>query len=281
MIRGLAVLALLDATQARAREAVANLGEAERTGLARFGEPRILTMVDCVHAELALLDPSRSPQLPERTLYRVDGAVQLWHPTLVGRLAIATGRLDDADARVTTLRELGRWSSAAAALADRLEGLRRGATGATRDAADLLAGAADRLAAAGLGLPAHQARLEWAETSVPGAVERDELLELVDYFDTQALRSWGDRARQAARAHNVRVAPRRRAGDGLTRRESEVAELVAEGRSNAEIASALFLSERTVETHLAHIYRRLGLASRSALVRYLTEREQADSQRTD
>jgi DNA-binding NarL/FixJ family response regulator len=52
---------------------------------------------------------------------------------------------------------------------------------------------------------------------------------------------------------------------GLTRREVEVARLVARGRSNREIAEAFVLSERTVETHVQHILTKLAFTSRSEI----------------
>ena len=52
---------------------------------------------------------------------------------------------------------------------------------------------------------------------------------------------------------------------GLTPRETDVVRLVAEGRSNPEIAAALFVSPRTVEWHLANVLRKLGLPSRAAV----------------
>ena len=69
-----------------------------------------------------------------------------------------------------------------------------------------------------------------------------------------------------------RRTPRRRrpvaAGSGidaLSPREREVATLVASGQRNRDVARALFVSEKTVETHLGHIYDKLGLRSRAAL----------------
>lgn len=75
--------------------------------------------------------------------------------------------------------------------------------------------------------------------------------------------------RTEMRAIGVFAGPdRRRADSGpanLTPAERRIAELVAQGLSNPEIASALFVSRRTVETHLTHIFAKLGINSRVAL----------------
>lgn len=57
-------------------------------------------------------------------------------------------------------------------------------------------------------------------------------------------------------------APTVDAGTPLTRKELEVLVRLAEGRSNREIAEVLFVTPATVKTHLAHIYAKLGVASR-------------------
>jgi DNA-binding NarL/FixJ family response regulator len=59
--------------------------------------------------------------------------------------------------------------------------------------------------------------------------------------------------------------------DGLTAREVEVLALVAEGMSNRGAGEALFISEKTVARHLANIYAKLGLASRTAAAAYAFE----------
>ena len=51
----------------------------------------------------------------------------------------------------------------------------------------------------------------------------------------------------------------------LSPREAEIATLVAAGKRNRDVAAALFLSEKTVESHLARIYDKLGVHSRAAL----------------
>jgi DNA-binding CsgD family transcriptional regulator len=47
---------------------------------------------------------------------------------------------------------------------------------------------------------------------------------------------------------------------------------VADGRSNREIAAALFLSAKTVEFHMANVHRKLGTSSRAQLVRLLVQK---------
>jgi DNA-binding CsgD family transcriptional regulator len=69
-----------------------------------------------------------------------------------------------------------------------------------------------------------------------------------------------------ARAELGRIGGRTRE-EGLTPAEQRVAALVAEGRTNREVAAALVLGERTVESHLTHIYAKLGIRSRTELAR--------------
>ncbi|CAN5754673.1 hypothetical protein BH23ACT12_BH23ACT12_12760 [soil metagenome] len=58
---------------------------------------------------------------------------------------------------------------------------------------------------------------------------------------------------------------------GLTPREVEILRLVATGRTNRAIASSLVVSEKTVATHVGHIFTKLGLQSRSAATAYAYE----------
>ena len=64
--------------------------------------------------------------------------------------------------------------------------------------------------------------------------------------------------------------------DDLTERELDVLRLIAMGHTNAEIADQLYLSTRTVETHRAHIQRKLGRNTRAELVRYALEHNLMD-----
>ena len=64
-----------------------------------------------------------------------------------------------------------------------------------------------------------------------------------------------------------------RPADSLTTRETDVLHLVAQGLTNAQVAAKLVISPRTVEKHLASIYRKLAVNSRTAAARYATDRD--------
>ncbi len=84
------------------------------------------------------------------------------------------------------------------------------------------------------------------------------------------------RAREELRAAGAR--PRRdamRGRDALTASELRIAKMAASGATNRQIAQSLFLTLRTVETHLTHAYRKLGIGSRAELAGAL-ERQAGD-----
>lgn len=61
----------------------------------------------------------------------------------------------------------------------------------------------------------------------------------------------------------VEAVPRRSTSEQLTAREREVLELISMGKSNAQIATQLFIASRTVATHVEHILAKLGAANRA------------------
>jgi DNA-binding NarL/FixJ family response regulator len=58
--------------------------------------------------------------------------------------------------------------------------------------------------------------------------------------------------------------------DPLTRREREIAELVTQGLGNREIAERLVLAKRTVDSHIEHIFGKLGFTSRTQLAAWVS-----------
>ena len=79
-------------------------------------------------------------------------------------------------------------------------------------------------------------------------------------FDELGATLWSQRAR----AELARLGGRPTSGD-LTGTEVQIAELVATGRSNREVADTLFMSVKTVEWNLSKVYRKLGIRSRTQL----------------
>ena len=81
---------------------------------------------------------------------------------------------------------------------------------------------------------------------------------------------WQERAAQELRGAGVRVSSEPRPRVDLTPQELHIASLVADGKTNKEIAAALFLSAKTVEYHLANTFRKLDIHSRAELARIVT-----------
>jgi DNA-binding CsgD family transcriptional regulator len=90
---------------------------------------------------------------------------------------------------------------------------------------------------------------------------RETLQEALQIFELLGAPLWADRAR----AELARIGLRPPAPQGLTPTEERVAELVAAGHTNREVAQALFVSVHTVEDNLRRIYRKLGVRSRTEL----------------
>ena len=84
-------------------------------------------------------------------------------------------------------------------------------------------------------------------------------------FEEIGAAGWAARARDEL----GRIGGRTRV-EGLTPAERRVADLVASGRTNAEVAAALYLAERTVSSHLTRVYAKLGVRSRTELSRRLS-----------
>ena len=98
------------------------------------------------------------------------------------------------------------------------------------------------------------------------------LLELLELSELSGAAAPAKRARALLRAAGMRPRRARHAGTGpLTASEMRVAALAASGRTNADIAELLTVSERTVESHLYNTFRKLGIRRREELARHLPQ----------
>ena len=84
---------------------------------------------------------------------------------------------------------------------------------------------------------------------------REALDQALAIFEELGARLWADKAR----AELARISGRTPASEELTETERRVAELAAQGRTNKQIAAELYMGLSTVESHLSHVYRKLGV----------------------
>jgi len=195
-----------------------------------------------------------------------EPSVRWWSADYV-ELLLELGRFDDA------VRVLDTWAADAARVARpwvlahviRCRGLVAAAEGNVEYAASLLQAAVVEHEEVGdpygrarallaLGILSRRARQKRAA--------RDAIQAALAGFEQLGAATWVEKARNELGG----IGGRRRE-EGLTPAERRVAALVAEGRTNREVAAALFLAERTVASHLTHIYAKLGVRSRTELAR--------------
>jgi ATP/maltotriose-dependent transcriptional regulator MalT len=101
---------------------------------------------------------------------------------------------------------------------------------------------------------------------------RKYLRSAIEGFDAMGAVPWADRARQELRASGETVrqrSPDRR--EDLSPQETQIAQLAADGLTNREIGERLFLSHRTVGSHLYRTFPKLGITSRSELAAALKQ----------
>jgi DNA-binding CsgD family transcriptional regulator/tetratricopeptide (TPR) repeat protein len=196
----------------------------------------------------------------------------------VGDLEAADGYARRAEAHAEHLgldlpRSLGERSRAAVLLAQ----------GEPDRAAQAAARSAALASGIGAGLVAAFARGLQGQ-ALAAAGRRDEAVAVLRGAEADLDRYGAERARDELRRDlrrlgaRTEVRGRAAAGDSgvasLTKRELEIAELVTDRRTNREIAQALFLSDKTVESHLRNIFAKLGVSSRVDVAR-LVERERS------
>jgi DNA-binding CsgD family transcriptional regulator len=101
------------------------------------------------------------------------------------------------------------------------------------------------------------------------AAARRTLQRAIDLFDGLGASLWAERGR----AELSRIGGRAPRSGGLTPTEEQVARLVAAGRTNREVAEALFVSVKTVDANLSRIFHKLGVRSRTELAIKMRERQ--------
>lgn len=267
----LAVLAVVEAQRGEAdgchRAAERLLARAAATGDRRWEVP-----ARAARGLLALGEgrPAEAVLELEPLARSAPGApwIVMWEGDLVEAL-LATGRREEAMALLGRLDERGTWRSGrAGAVRERLAGLLVADTDVPGALAHLRR-AAESSAAAGAELGRARALLAEGRVLRRARRRREAAVALEDArlsFTAIGAQPWARAAAAelAASGGNVGAGP----GDPpavLTPQELQVARLVAAGATNKEVADQLFVSVRTVESHLGRVYRKLGVRSRGAL----------------
>lgn len=185
---------------------------------------------------------------------------------------VVGGRLEEADVLIERLertgRELGRgWAMLVAA---RGRGMWLAATGDVEEALRLVAYAADEHRA--LRMPLEHARTQLLLGQLHRRL-RQKQAAAAALNQAALIFNQLDNPLWAARVHaeQARVNVRPGHGGDLTPTEQRVAELAADGLSNREIAAAVYISVKTVESMLTRVYRKLGVRSRAMLGRRLND----------
>jgi DNA-binding CsgD family transcriptional regulator len=191
-----------------------------------------------------------------------------WHlaSALTTRARVAVAQRDPERAERDARDALARAAEVQAHLAvpDILECLAGVAadTGSEREAARLFGSAEAIRNRTGLvRFKVYDAGYESSVATVRNALERDEFERA---WDEGAKLSMSEAISYALRGHTGRKRPAS-GWTSLTPTELDIARLVAEGLTNREVAARLFVSPRTVQTHLTHIYTKLGVTSRVQL----------------
>jgi DNA-binding CsgD family transcriptional regulator len=215
-------------------------------------------------------------RLERRTDMPMSGSMPPWDLVAKGEALARTGRSDESGTVAERLRSMAGAATYPEAMADRITGLAAAAAGNPGLARSNLERAWQAFGE--LRLPFEEARagLELAELRLPpepsGTDDTGRLIDWHAMFDRLGAARYAGRARRVLAALGHEVVTGAKPAD-LTSRQLEIATLVAAGLPNAEIAERLFLSVRTVTSHLDHIYTRLGIGSRAALAAYVVARQ--------
>jgi DNA-binding NarL/FixJ family response regulator len=218
-------------------------------------------------------------------LVLIGGSPRARYLEVLTRCWLALDRDAEAGRAAATARA---WASAvqlpmAAAWADRATAAVEMHTGDAAGAAEQALASAAAADEAGAPVEAALSRT-LAGRALAQAGERDrattELQRAARTFEDCGALRYRDQAERELRKLGHRIHRRTRPGsadgtglESLTERELQLARLVADRKTNPEIAAELFLSQKTVETHLRNIFRKLGVASRVELARAVERAE--------